>query len=156
MDTIWCKTVNFALMRAAMSKFLGQYNPNITDSSRIALPKKLRKHIRGREVVLSKGFDKCVFVYDKNDWLEAAQKKVSSPRGDATTEELERYLYTSATEAPIDSQGRVVIPTDLISYAGLTGKTAVLGVGDHIEVWDSNVWDEYLGKVQKKVTANKG
>ena len=138
-----------------MSKFLGEYNPNITEGSRIALPKNIRKHIRGGGVVLSKGFDKCIFVYDKKDWMNSAQKKVENPRGDADTEALERYLFTSATEATIDSQGRIVVPQDLVDYAGLTGKTAVLGVGDHVEVWDEGVWKKYLEKITQKITAKK-
>lgn len=138
-----------------MSKFLGEYSPNITEGSRIALPKNIRKHILSGEVVLSRGFDRCLFIYDKKDWLESAQKKVESPRGEADTEELERYLFTSATEAAIDSQGRVVIPQDLAEYAGLTGKTAVLGVGDHVEVWDEVIWKEYLEKITQKITAKK-
>lgn len=138
-----------------MSKFLGQYNPNITDGSRIALPKKLRKHVRGGKVVLSKGFERCIFVYDKKDWIETAQKKVENPRRNVDTEELERYLYTSASESSMDSQGRIVIPSDLIEYAKINGKTAVLGVGDHIEIWDNNRWDDYLNKVSNKVLPEK-
>ena len=138
-----------------MSKFLGEYSPNITEGSRVALPKKLRKYIRGGEVVLSKGFEKCVFIYDKKDWVESAVRKVANPRGQADTEELERYLYTSATESPIDSQGRVVIPSDLLEYAGITSKTAVLGVGDHVEVWDHTIWEEYKDKISRKITAGR-
>jgi MraZ protein len=138
-----------------MGKFLGQYNPSITEGSRIALPKKIRKHIRGREVVLSKGFDKCIFVYDKNDWMDAARRKVETPRGEVSTEELERYLYTSATEASVDSQGRIVLPSDLIEFAELSSKTAVLGVGDHVELWDLDNWNAYLKRVSNKLIASK-
>ncbi len=52
-----------------MRMFLGEYQPNITEGSRIALPKKLREQITGGEVILSRGFEKCVFVYDKEDWV---------------------------------------------------------------------------------------
>lgn len=138
-----------------MGKFLGQYNPTLTEGSRVALPKKIRKHIRGREVVLAKGFDKCIFVYDKNDWISAANKKVETPRAGLTTEELERYLYASATQASVDSQGRIVLPSNLIEFAELTGKTAVLGVGDHVELWDLDNWNEYLARVSNKLTAEK-
>jgi len=136
-----------------MSRFLGEYGPNITEGSRIALPKKLRKHIRGDEVVLSKGFEKCVFIYDREDWVNLAQKRVESPRGEASTEALERYLYTSATESPIDSQGRLVIPANLLDYAEIDKETAVLGVGDHIEVWDRQNWEKYLERVTEEIDA---
>jgi len=60
-----------------MSGFLGEYSPNITEGSRITLPKKLRKYIRGAEVVLSKGFEKCIFIYNREDWMNSAQKQVA-------------------------------------------------------------------------------
>ena len=50
-----------------MKMFLGEYQPNLTDGSRLALPKKLREQILGDEVVLSRGFEKCIFVYDKQE-----------------------------------------------------------------------------------------
>ena len=62
-----------------MKMFLGEYQPNITDGSRISLPKKLREQIEGDEVILSKGFERCIFVYDKEDWLLEAQKQVENP-----------------------------------------------------------------------------
>ena len=136
-----------------MSRFLGEYSPNITEGSRIALPKKLRKYIRGDEVILAKGFDRCVYVYDKEDWTNLAQKRIESRQDQTHIEALERYLYTSATEAPIDAQGRVVIPGNLQDYAGINKRTAVLGVGDHIEVWDYKTWQEYLEKVSGGLTA---
>jgi len=49
-----------------MKMFLGEYQPNITDGSRISLPKKLREQIEGDEVILSKGFeDASLFTIKK-------------------------------------------------------------------------------------------
>ncbi len=136
-----------------MAMFLGEYNPNITEGSRIALPKKLRKYIKGDEVVLAKGFDKCIFVYDKKDWINLIQKRVEKERNGVTTEELERYLFTSASESSIDSQGRIVIPTQLVSFADIKKKTAILGVGDHIELWADETWKAYSQRVSAKLGA---
>lgn len=132
--------------------FLGEYNPNITEGSRIALPKKHREQLTSSDVVLSKGFERCVLVYAKNDWLETAQKQVENLSGVTKRSDLERYLYTSAAEASVDVQGRIVIPANLKEYAGISGKTAVIGVGDHIEVWDKEIWDSHLEKVSAHLT----
>lgn len=133
--------------------FLGEYNPNITEGSRISLPKKHREQIKSEDVVLSKGFEKCILIYDKNDWVLKAQKQVENLKDQAKISDLERYLYTSAVETSIDSQGRIVLPGSLKEYAGVNLKTAVIGVGDHIEVWDLENWNEYLKKISDKILA---
>ena len=136
-----------------MSGFLGEYSPNITEGSRITLPKKLRKYIRGAEVVLSKGFEKCIFIYNREDWMNSAQKQVAEPREGMIRVELERYLYTSATESPIDVEGRIVIPANLLKYAEIDKETSVLGVGDHIEVWSEKNWEAYSSRISGKLDA---
>ena len=127
--------------------FLGEYQPNITEGSRIALPKKLREQITGGEVILSRGFEKCIFVYSKEDWMLEAGKQLEKEITDVHVRNLKRYLYSSASEVSIDEQGRMVIPKNLIEYAGLGGKTVVIGAGDHIEIWDHGTWYEHIDKI---------
>jgi len=135
--------------------FLGEYNPNITEGSRISLPKKFREQISSAEVILSKGFEKCIFVYDPQEWSSNVQKQVENLNGSLNKSDLERYLYTSATESAVDSQGRMVIPANLKDYAGIDTKTAVIGVGDHIEIWDQDKWQEHVEKISRELSANE-
>jgi len=132
-----------------MRMFLGEYQPNITEGSRIALPKKLRDQILGDEVILSKGFEKCIFVYDKEDWVKEAQKQVENPISDAKTRDLKRYMYSGAAEAAIDSQGRIVIPGNLLDYAEISKNTVVIGAGDHAEIWSGKNWHSYLNQISE-------
>ena len=136
-----------------MKMFLGEYQPNITEGSRIALPKKLREKIQGDDVVISRGFEKCIFIYDKADWVTEAGKQVDSPITDRDTRAIKRYLYAGATETTIDTQGRIVLPANLKEYAGLDKNTAVVGAGDHIEIWDEKTWKEYLAKISVELSA---
>ena len=136
-----------------MRMFLGEYQPNITEGSRIALPKKLRDQIRGEEVILSRGFEKCIFVYDKEDWLAESNKQIENPITDSRTRDIKRYMYAGATEAAIDNQGRIVIPSNLTDYADVDKQTAVIGAGDHIEIWDLESWKQHLEKISGQLTA---
>ncbi|HLD50890.1 division/cell wall cluster transcriptional repressor MraZ [candidate division WWE3 bacterium RIFOXYA2_FULL_46_9] len=130
-----------------MKMFLGEYNPNITEGSRIALPKKLREQIVSDDIVLAKGFEKCVLLYEKQDWAEKVEKQVENLKDQVKRSDLERYLFTSASEASVDSQGRLVIPTPLKEFAGIKSETAVIGVGDHIEIWDKDTWVSHLEEI---------
>jgi len=132
-----------------MKMFLGEYNPSITEGSRVTLPKRMRGQIAGDSVVLTRGFEKCVYIYDKSDWQEEAQKHIENSKVDeqAKIRDLERYVYSSATETSIDSQGRVVIPANLIEYAQITDETSVVGVGNRIEIWNKQGWEKHLANI---------
>ncbi len=133
--------------------FLGEYQPNITEGSRIALPKKLRDQITGDEVILLRGFEKCIFVYDRQDWIAESNKQIENPITDSRTRDLKRYMFAGASESTIDSQGRIVIPTNLKDYAGIDKKLAVIGAGDHAEIWDFDSWETHLEKISRELSA---
>jgi len=136
-----------------MKMFLGEYQPNLTDGSRLALPKKLREQILGDEVVLSRGFEKCIFVYDKQDWINESQKQIDNPITDSKTRDLRRYMFAAASDSKLDSQGRIIVPTNLLSYAGIEKEITVIGAGDHIEIWNTTNWNEYFENVSNSLTA---
>ena len=116
------------------------------------MPKKIREQL-DNGVVLAKGFEKCIYIYDKKDWITEAKKQVENSGESAKIRDLERYLYTSAVEAEIDSQGRIVIPANLKEYAGISIKTVVAGVGDRVEIWDEGKWKEHMGKISSELSA---
>lgn len=135
-----------------MRMFLGEYTPNITEGSRLALPKKLREQIRGEEVILSRGFEKCIFVYGREEWEIESRKQIENPITEAKTRDLKRYMYSGACSTSIDSQGRLVIPSNLKQYAGLASETVIIGAGDHIEIWDSSNWKVRLEKISRELS----
>ncbi len=138
-----------------MKMFLGEYNPNITEGSRLALPKRIREQIDGDSVVLTKGFEKCVYIYDRNDWAEQAQKYIDSSKVDSQESkirDLERFVYASALEVSIDTQGRIVIPAGLLAYAQIDGKTSLVGVGNRVEIWNFDNWNLHLEKITKELS----
>ena len=135
-----------------MQLFLGEYQPNITEGSRLALPKKMRDQIRGEELVLSRGFEKCISIYDREEWVKVYEKEsADSTISDPKTRDLKRYMFGMAQETTIDSQGRIVLPANLRDYAGLTKETTIIGAGDHIEIWDTLVWLSHLEKISAEL-----
>jgi len=132
--------------------FLGEFQQNITEGCRLALPKKIREKIAGMDVILSKGFEKCIFGYAPSDWEVESLKQLGSPISDARSRNLKRYMYSGASEVAMDRQGRFVLPGNLKSYAGINEKVVVLGAGDHFEIWEESVWTENLKEIEREVT----
>lgn len=94
--------------------------------------------------VIAKSMDKCISVYSEDMWLKYVEKLNSIPEMRARY--IRRFVYSSATEASCDSQGRVVLPQGLREYAGLEKELVIIGAGDHAEIWNSETWNGYMSE----------
>ncbi|MRR39263.1 cell division/cell wall cluster transcriptional repressor MraZ, partial [bacterium] len=54
-----------------------------------------------------------------------------------------------AHKCQIDAQGRILIPVSLREYAGLKKKCNIMGVSNHIEIWDAETYDLYMNEAMK-------
>lgn len=126
-----------------MRLFLGEYEHALDDRGRITLPRKLRVELEGREIILTRGFDACIFGYDKAEWEAEAGKHLTSPVTDRGARDIRRYLYAAAEKAEIDKLGRFVLPAHLKEYANVSRDVVVIGAGDHFEIWEKKNWEAY-------------
>lgn len=117
--------------------YTGEYKHSIDPKNRMFLPATMREDL-GDEVFVVKGVDTCIAVYPKEAWEEFTEKLNSLPEMKARR--VKRILMASAIKTKIDSQGRVLITQSHKSYAGLDKNVYVVGVGNHIEVWDEDKW----------------
>ena len=133
-----------------MKLFLGEYDHALDDRGRVTLPRKVRADIDEREVVLSRGFDTCIFGFDKGSWEREAAKHIDTPVTDSKGRQVRRYLFAGAQKVEIDKLGRILLPAQLKEYAHVSREVVIIGAGDHFEIWDKAHWIAYaktLGKV---------
>jgi len=123
--------------------FFGEYTVSFSAPGRIVLPKKLRELLKGDVFILTKGFDTCLSGYDKEDWEIRAKALLDVSLLEKENLEKRRFLFSSIVYLEIDDQGRFVIPRNLLSYAGISEKVSIIGVGDHFEIWNQDKWEKY-------------
>src|SRR5829696_8272030 len=70
------------------------------------------------------------------------------PNGGASARRIQRYVFGGAAEADLDRQGRVMIPGHLIEYASLGREVVVIGIHDHLEIWDRAAWRRELERLE--------
>lgn len=129
--------------------FVGEYRVTFSGQGRIIIPKKIREALgTGKTFTLTKGNDSCLSGFRNADWEKAAKDLINQSSLEVQKAELKRHLFSSAAIAEIDGQGRFVIPKNLLEYAGLKNKAAIIGVGDRFEVWEPNKWDNYIKKIK--------
>ena len=127
--------------------FLGTYSHRLTGGNRLALPKKIRAEISGDEIILAAGFESCVAGFDRKKWEEITKEQLGIPLYENKGRVLRRQLFANAMILKVDGQGRVVLPQNLASMAGIKEKVTVIGAGDHFEIWDSKKWQEYSKEI---------
>lgn len=128
--------------------FIGEYTHTLDPKNRLSLPARFRKEL-GRSVVLTRGLDKCLFVYPKKVWEREAKVHAAHATGSAAGRGLARLFLAGAMEADVDSAGRVLIPDHLKAFAALVGKAVVAGVAERVEIWDETAWKTYTSMMER-------
>ena len=131
--------------------FLGSYIPSFNlNSRRLALPKKIRDYLATSEIILSIGFEKCLFGFDTKNWQAESKKQLVLPITQRRSRDLRRIFFASATPIKLDDQGRFVIPSDLLEYAKIK-RPIIIGAGDHFEIWEIEAWQKERLRLERKV-----
>lgn len=131
---------------------IGEYTHTVDDKNRLSLPAKFRQEM-GKKVVLTPGLDNCLFVFTIKEWEKISSRLAESSMLQADTRSFNRFLFGGATEAEVDSIGRILIPDFLRERASLKTKVTVIGVQNRVEIWNEKAWTDYKKVVEKQADA---
>ncbi|MCI5688751.1 division/cell wall cluster transcriptional repressor MraZ [Anaerovoracaceae bacterium 42-11] len=120
--------------------FMGTFNNSIDAKNRMIVPSKHRDQLGGR-CVLTKGMDKCLYIYSMGEWEKQMDKIEALPESDPKVRAFIRHFCANAVDCEFDKQGRIVIPAELKEYAGIDKELVTMGAMRKIEVWSKEIWD---------------
>tara|TARA_B100000745_G_C20044684_1_gene356094 strand:+ start:325 stop:759 length:435 start_codon:yes stop_codon:yes gene_type:complete len=127
---------------------IGEYTHTVDAKNRVALPAKFRKEF-GSKIVITRGLDKCLFIYSPKAWQRIVDRMGDLSIGQASTRGFNRFFLSGAVEADVDSQGRVLIPDFLKTFANLESKVVLTGVNDRVEAWNEHEWETYKANIEQ-------
>ena len=122
--------------------FMGEFHHSIDEKGRLILPAKFRDGL-GERFVITRGLEECLFVYSENDWNKITNKLNSLPFTKKDARSFMRFFLSGATITEFDKQGRINITSPLVTYADLKKECVIIGVGDRLEIWSSEKWDNF-------------
>lgn len=129
--------------------FIGEYNHNLDEKGRLAVPVKFRSDLK-KGAVVTKGLDGCLFLYTISEWKALADKLSKLPISQSNTRAFSRLMLAGAMDVQIDKQGRVIIPDYLRKFANLQKKVIINGLYNRLEIWDEESWEKYKNKTEKE------
>lgn len=122
---------------------MGEFHLRLDEKGRLTIPSKLRTEL-GEEFIVTRGLDKCLFVYPKLEWEKIVKELGTLPFTKKDARNFNRFFLSGATVCEFDRQGRINITSPLVGYAGLTKDCVVIGVNERLEIWDEVAFSNFL------------
>lgn len=122
----------------------GTYPRTLDDKKRLAFPKKVRDQLHNpSQLYLAPGPDQALCIYTHDAMERLSEKSRQLPANDEEVRVYRRLLFGQTESVDMDRNGRVLIPERLLQFAALQHDVVLLGVEDHLELWDAQRWQEY-------------
>lgn len=125
----------------------GTYPRALDEKKRLALPRKVREQMgEPTTLFVTPGPDRSLWIYTQGGLEEMAAKLDHAPTADAEARVFRRLYFAQAEAVDVDRTGRILVPDRLLPFAGLEHEVVLIGVRDHLELWDAGRWQEYLAQ----------
>jgi MraZ protein len=122
--------------------FRGHFEHTLDAKNRLSIPTRFRTAFSSG-TVLAKTPEPCVAIWTPETNEAIIERALSglNPMG-AEYRKASRFFQGNSFEVDLDASGRVTLPSALIAHAGVEKDVVVVGVGDHLEVWARQRWQE--------------
>ena len=139
-----------------MQSFIGTFEHNLDAKNRLFVPAKFREDLGGHFLIKAVVSEyPCIECFCKDDYDTATEKALSAV-ADPTIRRMRRFAaYAGTSDATVDAQGRIPIPSKIAQIAGLTKETLIVGMGDHVEIWNPATFDAYFAHVTENYMAQE-
>ena len=128
----------------------GEYFHAIDSKFRLTIPAKLRDAINPEEqgpgFYAVQGFDGVLFLYTPTKFREMTPQPDTSLLAVPEVRNFRRLHYGLTEKVEVDRLGRVLISEKTLKRCGLEKDVAIIGVQDHVEVWDRAKWDAFVAE----------
>ena len=131
--------------------FMGEYQHNLDEKSRIVIPSNFRYELKDN-FVITKGLEKCLYIFSKNEWNKVVSKLEDLPFTKKDVRIFKRAFFSGASNVELDKTGRIVISSNLKEYARIQRECVIIGAGDRIEIWDKDEWNNFMNTYEDKVS----
>ncbi len=126
----------------------GEYQHLIDEKNRILVSNKLRNQIdvdeHGSNFYLVLGANGILCLYPEKYFEQLALTATPETTAPDEAVTFERLSFALASKIELDKQGRLLLNEKLRKRAGLKDNITMVGVRDHIEIWNNESWEQYI------------
>ena len=134
--------------------FIGKKEQTIDDKNRMVLPTLYRDEFQGGRLYATLGLDLCIELFPAAVYEKKMEELVQLDEFDPRVRMLQRTFLSNTYPLQIDSHNRILLPRELIEKVGMTHKVIIVGVINHVEIWDKEVYDKQAAFEQSNFSKN--
>lgn len=137
----------FIFFYNSMALFTSEYECKLDAKGRLVLPAKIKANLpeaSGNQLFVMKGMDSNLVLYPQLEFEKVQEEFTSLSDYDSSQRKLKRDFFRRVNQVDLDSTGRFLIPRSWIDHAQLEKNVIVLGVGSTIEIWNPELYKDYL------------
>jgi len=124
----------------------GEFRHALDDRGRVAVPVRFRPRL-AQGATLARWLDGCLAIFPSDTWEELAARIQGLPTTNAAARQFGRFME-------LDRQGRLLVPSYLREYAGLTvSEVVVVGALNRLEIWAPTRWSPYRSQIEDEPEA---
>jgi MraZ protein len=140
-----------------MAFFTSEYDCKLDAKGRLVLPARIKASLpdsSGSELVIGLGFEKCLVVYPLQEFKKIYSKVAGLSEFNPEYRRLQRNFFRGNSVVELDNSGRFLIPKSMLNYAQLKKSVTVVGMGNKVELWNPELYQEQLYKDQTEFSEN--
>jgi MraZ protein len=140
-----------------MIGFIGEYEATLDAKGRFLLPAGFKKQLNegsAENFVVNRGFEKCLSLYPMKSWKPIFSEISDLNDFDPKVRQFRRYFLNGATQVELDSANRLLLPKNLMEYAGLEKDIVLVSAVNKIEIWDKNKYQQFFETFSPEAFSN--
>jgi MraZ protein len=129
--------------RVRMASFLGTHQNRLDAKGRVSVPASFRAALRSRDdnngthlVLRPSHQHRCIEAWPSSEFEALAQPLNRLDLFSQAHDDLAASLYSDAFAVEADKEGRILLPDNLVSYAGLGETVVFMGLGRIFQIWE--------------------
>lgn len=140
-----------------MIGFIGEYEATLDAKGRFLLPSALKKQLpdgASENFVVNRGFEKCLSLYPMKSWKPIFAEISDLNDFDPKVRQFRRFYLNGATQIEPDSANRLLLPKNLMDYAGLQKDIVLVSAVNKIEIWDKINYQQFFETFSPEAFSN--
>ena len=131
----------------AVNDLSGEFRFSLDAKKRVNIPSGIRKMLPPESegtLVFTRGFEGCVYVYSNDEWRRLTQKLSALDSFNVKVRDFIRLFVGPAYKTTMDSQGRVLLPDNILDMAQIEKDILLLGSLNKWEMWNPAIYRDYM------------
>ena len=129
-----------------MTFFTSEYECKLDAKGRIVLPARIKSQLpegESQELVIRRGFEQCLILYPMVEFKKVFSKISGLNEFNEEYRKLQRNFLSGVVTVELDSNGRFLLPKNMLAYAQIDKEAMLVGTGNKVEIWNPSIYEKH-------------